>query len=112
MASTVSELGRNSELIRGIVGNNTNLIDLFDNVYARDLDHMTSNTATFEGELEKGGAFLTKRPVEIDSGIITGQGMGASIPFALAIAALFAGQEKADQIAEGIVYKAPAGNQE
>lgn len=63
---------------------------------------------TFEAELEKNGAICTRSQVEIDSGIITGQGMGASIAFALAIAGLLAGQEKADKVAEGIVYKPAA----
>ncbi len=67
---------------------------------------------TFEEELEKSGALCTHSQVEIDSGIITGQGMGASIPFALAIASLLAGQEKADQVASGIVYIAPSGKQD
>ncbi|MCR4793450.1 MAG: DJ-1/PfpI family protein [Lachnospiraceae bacterium] len=62
----------------------------------------------FEEHLEKGGAFLTRNPVEIDSGIITGQGMGASIAFALAITGIMAGSEKADSIAEAICYRAPA----
>ncbi len=63
---------------------------------------------SFEGELEKGGAFLTKRPLEIDSGIITGQGMGASIEFALALTGICAGEEAAEKIAEAIVYHSPA----
>jgi len=65
---------------------------------------------TFEDELEGGGAHCTHNPVEIDSGIITGQGMGASIAFALTIAGIFAGREKADQIAEAIVYNGPRAN--
>ena len=60
---------------------------------------------TFEEELEKGGAFCTHGPVEIDSGIITGQGMGAAIEFALTVAGILAGKEAADKVAEGIVYK-------
>ena len=52
MNDTTSELNRNSEVLRGIVGNNTGLIDMFDNVYARDLDSMTANTGKFESSLE------------------------------------------------------------
>ena len=63
---------------------------------------------SFESHLEEGGAIVTHAPVEIDSGIITGQGMGASIEFALAITGIMAGCEQADSIAEAIVYKAPA----
>jgi 4-methyl-5(b-hydroxyethyl)-thiazole monophosphate biosynthesis len=67
----------------------------------------TSHPA-FESHLTEGGATVTHAPVEIDSGIITGQGMGASIEFALAITGIMAGREKADSIAEAIVYKSPA----
>ena len=67
----------------------------------------TSHPA-FESHLAEGGATVTHAPVEIDSGIITGQGMGASIEFALAITSIMAGREQADSIAEAIVYKAPA----
>ena len=63
---------------------------------------------SFESHLEEGGAIVTHAPVEIDSGIITGQGMGASIEFALAITSIMSGREKADSIAEAIVYKVPA----
>ena len=64
----------------------------------------TSHPA-FEDHLVKGGAICSGNPVEIDSGIITGQGMGASIDFALAITTIFAGEEKAKQIAEAICHK-------
>ena len=63
---------------------------------------------SFESHLEEGGAIVTHAPVEIDSGIITGQGMGASIEFELAITSIMSGREKADSIAEAIVYKVPA----
>ncbi len=62
----------------------------------------------FEEHLEKGGAFLTRNSVEIDSGIITGQGMGASVAFGLAIAGILAGEETANNIASAICYNAPA----
>jgi 4-methyl-5(b-hydroxyethyl)-thiazole monophosphate biosynthesis len=64
----------------------------------------TSHPA-FEDHLVKGGAICSGKPVEIDSGIITGQGMGASIDFALAITTIFAGEEKAKQIADAICHK-------
>ena len=59
----------------------------------------------FESHLAEGGATITHNPVEIDSGIITGQGMGASIEFALTITEIMAGKETADSIAEAIVYR-------
>lgn len=58
---------------------------------------------TFESHLE--GAVVTAGPVEIDGNVITSRGMGTSIPFALAIAGVFCGQEKADEMAEAIVYQ-------
>ena len=63
---------------------------------------------SFESHLEDGGAIVTHSPMEIDSGIITAQGMGASIEFALAIAGICAGREEADKIAKAIVYNSPA----
>ncbi len=59
---------------------------------------------SFESHLEEGGAVVTHAPIEIDSGIITGQGMGASIEFALAITGICAGREEAEKIAKAIVY--------
>ncbi len=67
----------------------------------------TSHPA-FESHLEEGGATVTHSPVEIDSGIITGQGMGASIDFALTIAGICAGREEAVKIAKAIVHHSPA----
>lgn len=57
---------------------------------------------TFESHLE--GAEVTKGPVEISGNVVTSRGMGTSIPFALAIAGIFCGQEAADKMAEQIVY--------
>lgn len=42
---------KNSEQLKDIVGDNTDLIDKFDNTYAKDLDNMTQNTTNFEDEL-------------------------------------------------------------
>ena len=57
----------------------------------------------FEDQLT--GADAKGTPVEISDHIITGRGMGTSIDFALAIAARFAGQAKADEVAHGITYR-------
>ena len=62
---------------------------------------------SFESHLEEGGATVTHSPVEIDSGIITGQGMGASIDFALTIVEICAGREEALKIAKAIVHHSP-----
>lgn len=55
-----------------------------------------------ESQLE--GAQVTVGPVEIDGNVVTSRGMGTAIDFGLAIGGLFCGQEKADKLAEGIVY--------
>ena len=58
---------------------------------------------SFEHALE--GAEVTGAEVTTDGLITTGQGLGAAIPFALELAALLQGQEKADAVRGGIVYK-------
>ena len=57
----------------------------------------------FEGQLE--GADVTNGPVEISGKVVTGKGMGASVDFALAIAGIFCGQDKADEMAATICYR-------
>lgn len=46
-------LTADSETIKNVIASNTGLIDLFDNVYAKDLANMTSNTDHFEDFLDK-----------------------------------------------------------
>lgn len=46
-------LMKNSEQLKEIADNNTDLIDKFNNTYAKDLDDMTQNTTNFEDELRK-----------------------------------------------------------
>lgn len=58
---------------------------------------------TTESRLE--GAQITAGPVEIDGNVVTSRGMGTAVDFALAIGGIFCGQEKADELAKGIVYK-------
>lgn len=57
----------------------------------------------FESHLE--GAVVTEGPVEIDGNVITSRGMGTAIDFGLAVAGLFCGQDKAKELAKGIVYR-------
>lgn len=59
---------------------------------------------SFEAQLE--GAQVTDNPVEISGNVVTSRGMGTAIEFALAIAGIFCGQDRADELAEGIVYRA------
>ena len=56
----------------------------------------------FEDQLE--GALVTYEPAVQDGNIITGRGMGCSIPFALKIVEHLAGAQASDEMAEKIVY--------
>ena len=58
---------------------------------------------SFESHLE--GAEVTAGPVEVSDNVITSRGMGTAIPFGLAIAALFCGEDKAEEMAKTIIYK-------
>ncbi len=57
----------------------------------------------FESHLE--GALVTDGPVEIDGNVITSRGMGTAIAFGLAIAGIFCGEDKAEEMAKAICYK-------
>lgn len=56
----------------------------------------------FESHLE--GAQVLQQPAVTDGNIITGRGMGAAIPFGLAILEKLQGKEAARKMAETIVY--------
>lgn len=58
---------------------------------------------TFEDHLE--GADVKREPAVIDGNIITGRGMGAAIPFGLAILEKLQGKDAAAAMAEKIVFK-------
>ena len=51
------------------------------------------------------GAITSTNPVVTDGHITTSRGMGTAIPFALELTARMCGQEKADELAKGIIYK-------
>lgn len=55
-------------------------------------------------EKEIQGAVLTNLPVTMDGNIITSQGVGTAIDFALKLTEVLAGAEKAKEIADAIVY--------
>lgn len=57
----------------------------------------------FESQME--GAEVTEGPVEISDHVITSRGMGTAMDFALAIAGVFCGGEKAQEMAETVVYR-------
>lgn len=56
----------------------------------------------FAGKME--GAVLTGEAVVADGTVITGQGLGATIPFALKLVAILAGEQKAEEIARAMCY--------
>lgn len=58
---------------------------------------------SFESHLE--GASVTAGPVEVSDHVITSRGMGTAIEFGLTILRIFCGQEKAEELAKGIVYR-------
>lgn len=58
---------------------------------------------TFESHLE--GAEVLAQPAVIDGNIVTGRGMGAAIPFGLAILEKLQGSEASGKMAETIVYQ-------
>ena len=55
-------------------------------------------------EAELKDAIVTGAPVSVDHNVITSQGVGTAIEFALKLVELLAGEEKAEEIAVGIVY--------
>lgn len=57
----------------------------------------------FESHLE--GAHVTENSVEVSENVITSRGMGTAIDFALAIAGVLCGEDKAQEIAKSIVYR-------
>lgn len=59
---------------------------------------------SFEEKLE--GAQIVREPVVTDGHITTGRGLGTAIPFALRLTAVLAGEERAEEVRESIVYDA------
>ena len=57
------------------------------------------------GPLSAAGAEYTDLPLSIDGNIVTGEALGAAIPFALALASRLAGPEASEQVKKGIVYR-------
>lgn len=51
------------------------------------------------------GAQVSMDDATVDGHVITGRGMGCAIPFSLAIVAQLLGQEQADKVENGIVYR-------
>lgn len=57
----------------------------------------------FESHLE--GAEVMDQPAVIDGNLVTGRGMGAAVPFALAILEKLQGKEAAEKMAANIMYR-------
>lgn len=57
----------------------------------------------FESHLE--GAEVSRNPAEISGHVITARGMGCAIDFGLAIVRLLLGEQKAETLAEQIIYE-------
>lgn len=59
----------------------------------------------FEEKTAQGGAGLTHESVTVDGNIITGQGLGATMDFALCLAEMLTGRDTAERIAGSICYR-------
>ena len=59
---------------------------------------------SFESHLE--GAEVVQQPAVIDGNIVTGRGMGAAVPFALAVLEKLQGADAAQKMAAQIVFEA------
>ena len=58
-----------------------------------------------DAPLAAAGAAYTGLPLTIDGNIVTGEALGAAIPFGLALARLLAGAEDASHVKDAIVYR-------
>ena len=58
-----------------------------------------------DGDLTAAGAGYTGLPITIDGNIVTGEALGAAIPFALALARLLADADTANKVKKAIVYQ-------
>lgn len=58
-----------------------------------------------DAPLAAAGADYTGLPLTIDGNIVTGEALGAAIPFALALARLLAGAQASDRVKKAIVYQ-------
>lgn len=72
-----------------------------------DLGLLTGKKVTchpdFENQMD--GAVLTGESVTVDGNIITGQGLGATFPFAFELVKMLVGDDKVQQIKKAICYK-------
>ena len=73
-----------------------------------DLGILRGHTAVCYPGLEErlAGADVTKNEVEVSGNVVTSRGMGTAIPFALALTGQLCGEEKAQAIGKGIIFRA------
>ena len=57
-----------------------------------------------DAPLAAAGAEYTGLPLSVDGNIVTGEALGAAIPFGLALVGHIAGQAESARIQEAIVY--------
>ena len=65
---------------------------------------LTSFTRNYQDNSTEAGFQFTAAVTE-DGNVITGEALGAAIPFALALAARLNGQDAADRVAKAIVVR-------
>ena len=58
-----------------------------------------------DAPLTEAGAEYTGLPLTIDGNIVTGEALGAAIPFALALARLLGSAADSDRVKKAIVYQ-------
>ena len=66
---------------------------------------LAGKRATVYPGMDAALAEYTGLPLSVDGNIVTGEALGAAIPFALALAARLAGQPAADKVKNAIVYR-------
>ena len=87
-------------IVHGAHGINVQTEDLFDEVDFEEFDMVV--LPGVEDEMEN--VILTETAVVVDDNIITSQGVGTAIDFALKLIEVLDGEEKAKEIAESIVF--------
>ncbi|MBR6028803.1 MAG: DJ-1/PfpI family protein [Clostridia bacterium] len=70
-----------------------------------DLGLLTKATVHPDFKEAMGPAEITDEPVVVDNNMITGQGLGSTIPFALKLIEIMTDQETADRIRKAICYR-------
>ena len=100
--------GRDKLITAGLVNSHTHS---YMSLFRNSADDLMFHTWLFdrimpmEDKLTAAGAEYTGLPITLDGNIITGEALGAAIPFALALASRLAGQQASNAVKQGIVYR-------